>query len=85
MLGMTSSCCGEKADVCFYLQSFFLFPAEQPLLLGEHLAGRPTLGLPKQCSIAEHCSEPTEGQLGRGLPTVSLVGTRHLLKCLAQL
>lgn len=66
MLGMTSSCCGEKADVCSYLQSFFLFPAEQPLLLGEHLAGRPTLGLPRQCSIIRHCSEPTEGQPGRG-------------------
>lgn len=85
MLGMTSSCCGEKADVCSYLQSFFLFPAEQPLLLGEDLAGCPTLGSPRPCSITKCCSEPTEGQLGRGFPRVSLVGTRHLLKCLAQL
>lgn len=68
MLGMTSSCWREKADVCSYLQSFFLLPAEQALLLGEHLAGRPTLGLPRQCSITKCCSEPTEGQLGRGFP-----------------
>lgn len=85
MLGMTSSCCGEKADVCSYLQSFFLFPAEQPLLLGEHLAGRPTLGLPRQCSITKRCSEPIEGQPGRGLLRVSIAGTGNLLKCLAQL
>lgn len=57
---MTSSRCREKADVCSYLQSFFLFPAEQPLLLGEHLAGSLTMGLPRR-SITEHCSEPTEG------------------------
>lgn len=53
MLGMTSSCCREKADVCSYLQSFFLLPAEQPLLPGEHLAVGPTVGLPGQRSITE--------------------------------
>lgn len=53
MLGMTSSCCREKADICSYLQSFFLLPAEQPLLPGEHLAVSPTVGLPGQRSITE--------------------------------
>lgn len=58
MLGMTSSCCREKADVCSYLQSFFLLPAEQPLLPGEHLAVGPTVGLPRQRSITETVQSP---------------------------
>lgn len=67
VLGMTSSCCIEEADVCSYLQSFFLFPAEQPLLLGEHLAGCPTVGLPRQCSITTRCSKPVRDS-GEGSP-----------------
>lgn len=58
---MTSSCyqlsvSEDKADVSSYLQSFFLFPAKRLLLLGEHLAASPVVGLPRHSSITKKIS-----------------------------
>lgn len=58
-----------KADVSSYVQSFFLFPAKQSPLLGEHLAGSPVAGLPRQASVPENVSQvPTEGAARPWLP-----------------
>lgn len=46
----------DKADVSSYLQSFFLFPAKWLLLLGEHLAISPVVGLPRHSSTTENIS-----------------------------
>ena len=46
----------DKADVSSYLQSFFLFPAKGFLLLGEHLAAGPVVGLPRHSSVTEKIS-----------------------------
>lgn len=59
----------DKADVSSYLQSFFLFPAKRPLLLGEHLAAGPVVGLPRHSSIPGNISQvPTVGAGRPGSP-----------------
>lgn len=61
----TFSLSEDKADVSSYLQSFFLFPAKRPLLLGERLAASPAEGLPRRSSITGNTSLlPLRGQRG---------------------
>lgn len=63
----------DKADVSSYLQSFFLFPAKRPLLLGEHLAAGPVVGLPRHSSIPGNISQvPTVGAGRPQLPSKGL-------------
>ena len=62
----------DKADVSSYLQSFFLFPAKRPLLLGEHVAAGPVVGLPRHSSIPGNISQVPI--MGAGRPRLLRTG-----------
>lgn len=66
----------DEADVSSYLQSFLLFPAKRPLLLGERLAAGPVPGLPRHGAVTGKAAQrPPRGQRGtvpdEGLPRVT--------------
>lgn len=81
---MTSSCyqlsvSKDKADVSSYLQSFFLFPAKRPGLLGQHLAASRVVGLPARSIPEMLLRRPPRGQQGLGFRQVPLPAARVIL------